>query len=70
MRQGALFFDEYRDCYDIRFGLSDYFGGLHCGDCFEVFTGRKWKLTRIEYGDSWYLTDIRAGDLTGLIVRI
>ena len=33
--------------YDIRFGLGDYYGGLHCGDALEVFTGRKWKPTRI-----------------------
>jgi hypothetical protein len=35
-----------------------------------VFTGGKWKPTRIEYGDNWYLVGIRAEDLNGLRVRI
>jgi len=32
--------------------------------------GGKWKPTRIEYGDNWYLVGIRAEDLNGLRVRI
>ena len=43
MKQGALFFDETADRYDIRFDLADYYGGLHCGECLEVFTGGRWK---------------------------
>ena len=70
MKQGALIFDERTDRYDIRFGLGDYYGGLHCGDTLEVLTGRKWKPTRIEYGENWYLVGIRAEDLSGLRVRI
>ena len=70
MKQGALFFDETADRYDIRFDLADYYGGLHCGECLEVFTGGKWKPTRMEYGDNWYLTGVRAEDLNGLLVRI
>ena len=59
MKQGALIFDELTDRYDIRFDLADYYGGLHCGDCLEVFTGGKWKPTRMEYREesdleSWY----------------
>ena len=50
MKQGALIFDETADRYDIRFDLADYYGGLHCGECMEVFAGGKWKPTRIEYG--------------------
>ena len=50
MKQGALFFDELTDRYDIRFDLADYYGGLHAGDCLEVFTGGKWKPARMEYG--------------------
>lgn len=48
----------------------DYYGGLHCGECFDVFTGGKWKPTRIEMGENWYLVGIRADDLNGLQVRI
>ena len=65
-RTGALVFDELTDRYDIRFDLSDYYGGLHCGDCLEVFVRGKWKPTRMEYGQNWYLVGIRAEDLTDL----
>ena len=67
MKQGALFFDETADRYDIRFDLADYYGGLHCGECLEVFTGGKWKPTRMEYGNNWYLAGVRAEDLNGLL---
>ena len=66
---GALVFDERTDRYDIRFDLNSYYGGLHCGECFDVFVRGKWKPTRIEYGDNWYLVGIRAEDLNGLRVR-
>ena len=67
---GALVFDERTDRYDIRFDLNSYYGGLHCGECLDVFVRGKWKPTRIEYGDNWYLVGIRAEDLHGLRVRI
>ena len=54
----------------VRFDLNSYYGGLHCGECFDVFVRGKWKPTRIEYGDNWYLVGIRAEDLNGLRVRI
>ena len=53
-KTGALIFDEQTDRYD----------------CMEVFAGGKWKPTRIEYGENWYLVGIRAEDLNGLRVRI
>ena len=46
-KTGALIFDETADRYDIRFDVNDYYGGLHCGDCFEVFVRGKWKPTRM-----------------------
>ena len=72
MKQGALIFDETTDRYDIRFDLADYYGGLHCGDCFDVMIGGKWKPTRIEMimEQEWYLVGVRAGDLNGLRVRL
>jgi hypothetical protein len=70
MKQGALIFDERRDRYDIRFDLADYYGGLHCGQCFDVLVGGRWRPTRIEYAADWYLVGIRADDLNGLRVRI
>lgn len=29
-------------------------GGLHCGDCIEIFI-KEWILARIEYDDSWII---------------
>ncbi|MCI7780614.1 MAG: DUF5348 domain-containing protein [Bacteroidales bacterium] len=55
---------------DIRFGLADYYGGLHCGECFDVIVGNHWKPTRIEMDESWYLVGIRTDNLIGLRVRI
>ncbi len=42
----------------------------HCGQCFNVMVGGRWKPTRIEYAADWYLVGIRADDLNGLRVRI
>ena len=50
MKQGALIFDERSDRYDIRFDLADYYGGLHCGETFDVMVGGRWKPTPIEDG--------------------
>ena len=47
-KTGALIFDETADRYDIRFDVNDYYGGLHCGDCMEVFVRGKWKPTRTD----------------------
>ena len=63
MKQGALIFNEQTDRYDIRFDLADYYGGLHCGECLEVMVGGKWRSTRIEMAERWYLVGIRADDL-------
>lgn len=72
MRQGALIYDRESSRYNIRFGLDDYHGGLHCGECFDVFADGKWKPTRIEMGmeQKWYLVGIRTNTLDGLLVRM
>ena len=61
MKQGALIFDEQADRYDIRFDLADYYGGLHCGETFDVMVGGRWKPTRIEMAEDWYLVGIGCG---------
>ena len=56
MREGVLVPDTSSDRMDIRFGLEEYYGGLHCGDCMDVLWKGKWKPTRIEMtfeGDIW-----------------
>lgn len=70
MKQGTLIFDVHADRYDICFDLAGYYGGLHCGETFEVMVGGRWKPTRIEMAEDWYLVGVRADDLSGLRVRI
>ena len=53
MKQGTLIYDPCLDRMDIRFGLNTYLGGLHCGECFDVWTGSQWEATRIERGEDW-----------------
>ena len=63
MKQGALIFDEQTDRYDIRFDFADYYGGLHCGETFDVMVGGRWRPTRIEMAENWYLVGIHAACL-------
>ncbi|MDO5123702.1 MAG: DUF5348 domain-containing protein [Eubacteriales bacterium] len=70
MRQGALFVDEESGRMDIRFGLSDYYGGLRCGESMDVLIDGEWIPTRIEMDDGWYLVGIETEHLAGLVVRI
>lgn len=59
MNEGVLVYGEQQDRIDIRFGLKEYYGGLHCGECFEVMIGDEWKPTRIENNSNgWYLVGI------------
>ncbi len=71
-RTGVLIFDKRTGGYDIRFDLSEYYGGLHCGECFDVFLRGRWKPTRIEmkWKEQWYLVGVDTEDLNGLRVRI
>lgn len=50
MKQGVLVYDQKSERMDVRFGLEDYYGGLHCGTCMDVFVNNRWRPTRIEYG--------------------
>lgn len=70
MKQGVLVYNAEMQRMDIRFNLNDFYGGLHCGQCFDVFVDRRWKPTRIEMAEDWYLVDIPTQDLIGLRVRI
>ena len=70
MREGVLIYDPETERMDIRFGLLDFYGGLHCGEPLEVNIDGEWIPTRIELGEFWYLYGIRIGNLNGLHVRI
>lgn len=69
-KQGVLIYDAETDRMDIRFGLLDYHGGLHCGTCMDVFVNGSWQPTRIELADDWHLVGVRTDHLAGLTVRI
>ena len=70
MKQGALVYDERAGRYDVRFGLNEYYGGLHCGQCLDVWVKGRWVPTRMEMGEDWLLVGVCDGDLSGLRVRI
>lgn len=36
---GALVSNTEMDRFDIRFGIDDYYGGLHCGQYLDVMIG-------------------------------
>lgn len=48
-RQGTLVYDEESGRYDIRFSLERYYGGLHCGECFDVLIGSRWCLPALKW---------------------
>ena len=66
-----MVYEQHQKRVDIRFGLEEYYGGLHCGDCFDVLIGETWKPTRIEMSEDWYLVGIdKEIELMGLKARI
>lgn len=71
-RIGSLIYDEGSQRMDIRFGLEEYYGGLHCGTGMEVMIDGKWISTRIEMdiNSRWYLAGVETDSLNGLIVKI
>ena len=71
-RIGSLIYDEGMERMDIRFGLEEYYGGLHCGTGMEVMLDGKWIPTRIEMSinSKWYLVGVDADSLIGLTVRV
>lgn len=69
---GSLIFDVESGRYDIRFSLETYYGGLHCGECFDVLVKEVWVPVRIEMSmeQQWYLVGLPTRSLDGLVVRI
>lgn len=75
-KKGILFYNSKLDRMDIRFCDSTY-GGLHCGEVFDVYFEDFWAEVRIEYdlpNKQWYLVvgsrDAREVFLEGLNARI
>lgn len=70
LREGSLFYDPESGRYDIRFGLESYYGGLHCGECFDVKVQDRGVPVRIEMDEEWYLVGLPNIRLDGLLVRM
>ena len=70
-RIGTLIYDPSMGRYDIRFGIESYYGGLHCGDCFDVKVKDAWIPVRIEMDERLVSgRDFRRRRLGGLTVRM
>ena len=72
MKVGQLIWDANTQRVDIVYRDGTFYGGLHCGDTFEVLIKDKWQATRIElrWPDTWYLTGFKCDEeFLGLIVR-
>ncbi len=69
MRIGTLIMNLENQRMDIRYPSGEVYGGLHCGECFDVNINGKWIPTRIEMGDEWYLVGIKLKEIIGLTVR-
>lgn len=72
MREGILVYNQYEGRYDIYFGNQELYGGLHCGECFDVKADYHWISTRIEMNSQqeWYLVGFKPNGLQGTRVRI
>ena len=51
-------------------GIESYYGGLHCGECFDVKVKDAWIPVRIEMDEDWYLVGLPKTSLSGLTVRM
>lgn len=71
--QGKLYFDKETGRYSFRYidsdgELQDY-GGIHCGEGFEVLLNDVWVPTRMEMSGEWYFVGLSGLKLDGLTVR-
>ena len=70
MKEGVLYFDKPTGRYDVAFHDGSYYGGLHCGNTFEILDNGAWTPTRIEHSRGWYLAGHSNLQLDGLKVRM
>lgn len=72
--QGTLFYNKAMGRYDFEYededGIKNYYGGIHCGEVFEIQLNDVWVPARVEYQDgAWYLVGLPGLKLDGLCVR-
>jgi len=71
--KGILTYNQYFDRMDILYDDGTTEGGLHCGVCLEVKINGRYKPTRLEKSDEWYLVDTGlhgVESMVGLTIRI
>lgn len=70
--EGILVNKKNSDRLCVRYGLTQYTDGFNCGECLDLWDGKKWVPTRLEIGmeDNWYCVGFRNLDVIGLRVRI
>ena len=68
-REGVLVYNTEIQRFDIRFGLEEYYGGLHCGECFEIQAKGIWIPVRIELNRNVLntLSICKAGEGRGIV---
>ena len=54
---------------DIRFGLPDYYGSLHCGEGLKVLFDGEWIPARIEIGEFWYCRKVNFTDKINITIQ-
>ena len=69
-RIGTLIYDPSMGRFDIRFGIESYYGGLHCGECFDGKGKDAGIPVRIEMDGYLYLVGIPKTSLSGRTVRM
>lgn len=70
MKCGTMFYNKNNERIDVGFSNGEQYGGLHCGQTFEVKINGRWVSTRIEKADDWFLIGLNDIDLCGLKIRI
>lgn len=77
MREGIMFYNSDLGRMDIKFPQDTSYGGVHCGEAFQILVYDAWINVRIEYDHSlkqWYLIQGSHSafeiPLEGLSVRI
>lgn len=69
-RNGRLFYNQQIGKMDIAFYDGGTCGGLDSGAKLDAKVNGKWKCTRIELGQGWYLVGVPYSNVEGLEVRL
>lgn len=53
--EGILIYNEAISRPDLVLSNGSLLGGLHCGDCLEVWINEQWVTARLELSDNWVI---------------